>query len=346
MPPRKPGTRRTTPAATATVTVTDLPARRTPGRSNQNQNKQTAKQAKEAPLAMVETDVEIVVESLAASGRKAPINIILHGPSGHGKTLLAGGAFAGTRRGVFLSTETEGIASARAIGSKADLIRAPSWEYCTSGVQWAEKNLGLDDWLVVDSGNVMQEMYMRWILERENRVNPLRDLDIPAIQNHQKYQNGFKRWAARLIAGQYNVIFITASMTTEDAEGEPRVIPLLLGKGSEISDTVSSQFSVAIYYAVARESKEMTGEVTRRALFQPHPPWYAKNRYHNALGKTWDVPENSFLEMGKILDKIEDSIKRGETESGAEATGAGRPVASRPVRSERRMAGAARRQAS
>jgi hypothetical protein len=281
---------------------------------------------------MVETDVEIVVESLAASGQKAPINILLHGPSGHGKTLLAGGAANGDRRVVFLSTETEGIASARAVGSQAELVRAPSWEYCTSGVQWAEKNLTLDDWLVVDSGNVMQEMYMRWILEVENKLNPLRDLDIPAIQNHQKYQNGFKRWCARLIAGQYNVIFITASMTMDDAEGEPRVIPLLLGKGTEISDTVSSQFSVAIYYAVARESREMTGAVTRRALCQPLPPWFAKDRY-GALGKTWDVPEGEYWEMARMIEAIERSLKKERT-NGAR-TPAGRRMARRPVSAAR-----------
>jgi hypothetical protein len=253
---------------------------------------------------MMEADVEIVTEDLATSGGTAPINILIHGPSGHGKTLLAGGAADGTRPVTFLSTETEGVASARAVGSQAKLWRCPSWEHAVAGVKKAEQEFTIEDWLVVDSGTKMQEMYMRWILERENQINPQRDLDIPAIQNHQKYQNGFKRWTDRLIDGRFNTIFITTSMTADDAEGEERIIPHLLGKKGEISDYVSSQFSVALYYSVARESREMRGNILRRALAQPYPPWYAKDRFM-ALGKYWDVEEGNYFEMSRMIDAIE-----------------------------------------
>lgn len=285
--------------------------------------RQTAKQAAQNPLAMVEEDVTIELEDLSRPAGRRPINILVHGPAGHGKTLLAGGAADGSRRVVFLSTETEGVASARAVGSQAELIRAPSWEHAVAGVRWAEENLGPDDWLVPDSGTKMQELYMRWILGRENVINPQRDLDIPAIQNHQKYQNGFKRWCDRIIDGQFNVIFITGSMMVDDAEGDPRVIPLLLGKKGEISDYVSHQFSVVIYYAVARESREMTGPVIRRALCQPFPPWLAKDRYM-ALGRTWDIEEGDFFQMSDMITAIEKS--RGAIgDAGREATGASRP---------------------
>jgi len=269
--------------------------------------RQSAKQSREAPLSMMEADVEIKEEDLSSSGQSAAINILIHGPSGHGKTLLAGGAADGSRNVTFLSTETEGIASARAVGSQAKLWRCPSWEHAIAGVKKAEAEFTIDDWLVVDSGTKMQEMYMRWILQRENEINPQRDLDIPAIQNHQKYQNGFKRWTDRLIDGKFNVIFITTSMTADDAEGEERIIPHLLGKKGEISDYVSAQFSVALYYAVARESREMRGAILRRALCQPMPPWYAKDRYI-ALGKFWDVEEGSFFEMSKMIQAIEKAI--------------------------------------
>ena len=78
-------------------------------------------------------------------------------PSGGGHIdVLAGGAANGDRRVVFLSTETDGRALVRAIGAKAELIRAPSWEPAAAGVGWAEENLTLDDWIVVDTGTMMR----------------------------------------------------------------------------------------------------------------------------------------------------------------------------------------------
>jgi hypothetical protein len=274
---------------------------------------------------MMEADVEIVTEDLSESGQTAPVNILIHGPSGHGKTLLAGGAADGSRPVTFLSTETEGVASARAVGSQAALWRCPSWEHAVAGVKKAELEFTIDDWMVVDSGTKMQEMYMRWILERENQINPQRDLDIPAIQNHQKYQNGFKRWTDRLIDGRFNVIFITTSMTADDAEGEERIIPHLLGKKGEISDYVSSQFSVALYYSVARESREMRGPILRRALAQPYPPWYAKDRYM-ALGRYWDVEDGDYFAMSRMIEAIDKAMGAANAGEEVATTSARRSV--------------------
>lgn len=299
------------------------------GRSPQN-----ARQVRENPLAMIEADVEIEVEDLGAPSRQPPINILIHGPSGHGKSLLAGGAADGSRKVAILSTETEGVASARAVGSQAVLWRAPDWDHVAAGVVKAERELGPGDWLVVDSGTVMSQMYMEWILRKENAINPQRDLDIPAIQNHQKYQNGIKRWAGRIIAGQFNTIFITTSMSVDDAEGESRVIPLIPGKKGEISDAISSQFSVALYYSVARESRDMSGTIVRRALAQPFPPWFAKDRYM-ALGQWVDVADGDFFAMSRIIAEIEKS--RGVTGGPAEAP------ASRPRRPGSRVASQTRR---
>jgi AAA domain len=266
---------------------------------------QTAKQTRENPVAMPEAEVDI--EEVALAAFTTTTNILIHGPSGHGKTVFAGGA----PNSVFLSSELEGAVSAKVTGSRARLWPAPQWEHAVAGVKKAYAELGDQDWLIVDSGTKFQEMYMRWILQTVNSQNPQRDLDIPAIQDHQKYQNRFKRWFDSIIDGPFNSIFITQSMTVEDAEGETRVIPLLLGKQGEISDYCSAQAGVGVYYSVSRESREAGAvgpAIIRRALFQPYPPWWAKDRY-NALGISMDIEHEDYTAMARIIDTIERAKK-------------------------------------
>jgi len=281
------------------------PAYTRPKAVQQRQRRQTAKQEAEAPQMLMEATIEITEVPLAY--HQPPVKILLYGPPGVGKTSLAGGA----PRAVFLSTEIEGAVSAKVAGSQARLWPAPTWEHAVAGVKKGVKELSEDDWLIVDSGTRMQEMYMRWILKTINAKNPARDLDIPAIKDHQKYQNGFKRWVDMLIDGPMNVIFICNSMNAEDAEGEPRVIPLLLGKKGEISDYISAQFGIALYYSVARESREADAigpEIVRRVLAQPFPPWFAKDRY-DALGAYQDVGYKDDTAMARMIDDIQKARK-------------------------------------
>src|SRR6266852_3960623 len=108
--------------------------------------------AREAPATIQETEVEIAIEDLADFNES--INILLHGPSGHGKTVLAGGA-ARDYRCVFLSTEA-GVVSAKRAGSRAQVMRAPDWEHVVAGARRAKEELSTEDWLIVDSGTKMQ----------------------------------------------------------------------------------------------------------------------------------------------------------------------------------------------
>jgi len=281
------------------------PASTRPKAVQQRNRRQTAKQENEQPQILMEATVEISEVPLAS--HRPPIKILLYGPPGVGKTRLSGGA----PNAVFLSTEIEGAVSAKVAGSRARLWPAPTWPHAVAGIKKAVLELGEDDWLIVDSGTNMQEMYMRWILATIHAKNPQRDLDIPAIKDHQKYQNGFKRWVDQLIDGPMNVIFICNSMNAEDAEGEPRVIPLLLGKKGEISDYISAQFGVALYYSVARESREADAigpDIVRRVLAQPYPPWFAKDRY-DALGSHRDVEYKDDTAMATMIDDLQKARK-------------------------------------
>jgi hypothetical protein len=259
----------------------------------------SAKNQRENPEALEAAAVTIEIEDL--SDFNESVNILLHGPSGHGKTVLAGGAPNAT----FLSTE-KGVVAAKRAGSKAKLMRAPDWEHVLAALDKAEETLGPEDWLIVDSATKMQVLYIRWILRMIHEQNAARDLDIPAIQDHQKWQNGFMRFCDRIVDAEYNSIFITTSMYKEDPEGEDLVIPAITGKDYAISSYISAQMDVVGYYAVAPQ-KSRTEPMIRRALFQPYPPYFAKDRYA-VLGRWQDVPDGDYTAMADFIGMIQDSV--------------------------------------
>src|SRR6266704_4455878 len=128
-----------------------------PRRGVRQTRSKTATQERENPQSLEAGAVTVEIEDLTTFNEST--NILLHGPSGHGKTVLAGGAPNAT----FLSTE-KGVVAARRAGSKAGLIRAPDWEHVVAGLDLADQRLGPEDWLIVDSGTKMQVLYIRWIL--------------------------------------------------------------------------------------------------------------------------------------------------------------------------------------
>jgi AAA domain len=246
--------------------------------------------------------IDVVVEDIQSVNPS--VNIILNGESGVGKTVLAGGASAllGARV-VFCSTEEEGIISAKRAGSTAKLIRAPDWELAVSGLKWGEKNLGPDDWMIFDSGTRMHYLYMRWIMQKVKGLNPTRDVDIPAMDNHQKIQNGFMRWYDDIIKAPFNSIFITVPMTMEDAEGENKIVPQTFDSKGKVSKYISAQASVILYYDATREIEGKEGQLVRRLYAQPWPPYVAKDRY-SALGPGRRIEENDFTAMADIIRAI------------------------------------------
>lgn len=241
--------------------------------------------------------VEIEIEELSSFTES--INILLYGPSGHGKTVLAGGAPNAT----FLSTE-KGVVSAQRAGSKAKLMRAPDWEHVLAALAKAEQTLGPDDWLIVDSITKMQVLMIRWILRVAREEKPDRDLDIPAIQDHQKWQNMFLRFIDRIIDAPYNSILVATAMYKTDEEGEDIVLPALTGKDYAISAYCCAQADAVWYYAV-RPQKNPADPMIRRVLCQPYPPYFAKDRY-NAMGRRQDVGEGDYNAMAEFIDMIKE----------------------------------------
>jgi hypothetical protein len=242
------------------------------------------------------------------------INIVIHGNSGVGKTVLA--AFA--PNAYFLSTE-KGVVAAKRVGSKAKLLRAPDWEHVEASLEWAAQNLHKDDWLIIDSLSKMQVLLLRWWLKSEKEENISRDIDVPQIQDHQKWQNMFMRFVDDIVDAEYNTIFITTSMIKEDQDGDDIVLPAITGKDYTISSYVCAAADVVLYYMVGKQ-KNRDDATVRYLLSETFPPYFAKDRYH-VLPRWTVIEENDYL---AISDMIEDILESTTTEDRQAAKAEGR----------------------
>ena len=207
------------------------------------------------------------------------INMLIHGDSGVGKTVFAGSA----EKVLFIGTE-RGTISAKRQGSTADVWLVENWADIHKAHEYLANNDHGYSWIAMDSGTAMQQYCLRWILDNAVKENPNRDPDIPAIQDHQKWQNSFKRFIKYFCDLPVNVLFTATTMRSEDEEGENIILPDFQGKGYGISQWVCAQMHVVGYISVRRRGKGDDKEIWRRIQFQTVPPYFGKDRY-NCLGE-------------------------------------------------------------
>jgi hypothetical protein len=153
----------------------------------------------------------------------------------------------------------------------------------------------------------MQRLQIRGILKNQNEQNSSRDLDIPGLQDHQKWQNQFMRFVDRIYDAPYNSIIVAQSMIREDNEGDEQVLPALIGGQSwvDISHYMCAQADIVLYYAIA-PNKNKNAQTTRRVLAQPYPPYFAKDRY-DALGFSQDVAPGEYGAMEEFIRMIREA---------------------------------------
>jgi AAA domain-containing protein len=241
----------------------------------------------------------IVVEPEGLQDFNESIKWLVYGNSGVGKTVLA--SFA--PNAYFLSTE-KGVVSARRVGSPAKLIRAMDWDHIEAGLDWADEHLTRENWLIIDSLSKMQTLLLRWWLQIQNSENAARDIDIPQIQDHQKWQNMLLRFVSRIVDAEYNAIFTATSMHKEDPEGESLVLPNIVGKDYTISNNVCAEMDIVSCLRVA--PRENVNEPRQAILTNDtFPPYFGKDRFR-ALPR-WEMIEDGAFDV--IQDMIRDIMK-------------------------------------
>jgi hypothetical protein len=243
-----------------------------------------------------------VEESLADFNESK--NILLYGDSGIGKTVAAAGIATAERRTVLMSTE-RGAVSAKRTGSIAGLYRAMDWDHVEASLDKADEELGENDWLIPDSISRMQHLLLRWILEAEHDMRDS-DLDTPQLQHYPKWWNMYKRFIDRMIDARYNTLMVATAMHLEDVEGEPIIVPALMGSNKDplqIANYVCAQADSVFYLGKPKAKK---GEAQlRRILTDSQPPYFAKNRYSGTLPKFVDFEDGEYDIMDWVIQQME-----------------------------------------
>jgi len=232
------------------------------------------------------------------------INIMVYADSGVGKTVLAGGC------DLILGVE-KGLISAKRMGSKAKLWPIREWQDLRNAYAYLKASTDEGScpykWVAMDSGTEMQQMALRWILEEAKKIKKERDLDIPEIQDHQKWQNMFKRFIKMFNDLDVNMLYTALPLHTENEEGDPIVLPEFQGKGFQIAQWVCAQMSAVGYMKVIKvRVKGTSGDPddkgtireTRVISWVNDGTIFAKDRY-NVLGKQFLDPT-----LRKIHQKI------------------------------------------
>jgi AAA domain-containing protein len=228
-------------------------------------------------------------------------NWCVYGNSGVGKTVFA--SFA--PRGYILSTE-KGVISAKRVGSKAKLLRAPNWDHVEASIEWADKNLTENDVLVVDSVTKMQELLAYWWLGIQNEENAARDIDIMQLQDYQKWQRMFLRFVNHLIDASYNTIFVATAMRREDEEGDDLVLPNIVGKDYAMSQNFCADMDIVSCLRVKKRS-DINAPRESILINDTFPPYFAKDRF-NVLPRWETIPDGEEGGYDSIVGMIEDIL--------------------------------------
>lgn len=237
------------------------------------------------------------------------INILCHSDTGGGKTVL----WSRLPNVLILALE-EGTVSAKRWERKhprpksAGIIKVwkcPTLEAFVEAYAWCRDAIEDGEfpfeWVLIDSVTAAQSRILRAIMLAAVKANKTRDPDIPAIQDHFKWQLMLKRMVTDWNELPVNTVWTARSMNKEDPDGEDIVVPLIEGKDYQISAWVCGEMHLVCYLKRSRKGKGDDAKIIRKLYTNEHDKYWCKDRY-DALPYVMVNPD-----ANKIIKMIVDS---------------------------------------
>jgi hypothetical protein len=232
-------------------------------------------------------------------------NIMIHGDSGCGKTVLSGTV---PGRICFIAGEPGYISAAR-LGArgKARIVRDTSMGL--AAIEWLEDGHASDfDWVILDGATTLEKKFLLGYAAEAFDANPAKRAhrNLPDKPDYYNTQNYMKGWISRFIDLPVNFLLTCHSMRPDGDEGETLVYPGFQGKGTEISNFISGLFHTVGYMSIRVNSEH---EEVRRVLWHHHydekteTRYFAKDQF-NALPKFTDG-----WSMSQIVTRMDEDDK-------------------------------------
>lgn len=266
------------------------------------------------PVSTAEFEREIV----DLDGDAAHKKILLYGPSGVGKTVIAGSA----PRSLILAAEPGYISAARislnTIGrQKRKLRKIRDSATALAAVEWLEDgNVEEFDWVIVDGATTLEHKVRLGYAAEAWDANPAKrqHRNLPDKPDYFNTQNFMLGWVARLVDLPVNLI-----ITCHDMKVDDEVMPYFQKKEGALSNSICGLMHVVGFVRKIEipKSEEAPARDIYRIYFQrKHDSknditYFAKDQF-NALGRWMDntsIPEIS----AKIDSSPSNSEDVGET---------------------------------
>lgn len=230
------------------------------------------------------------------SDEQSSINMLIYGHPGEGKTV-----FWGTGEGVLILDSDHGTESARAQGSKADVMPCPDYASLLEAYEYLANGDHPYRWVVWDSLTLFQSRSLiDEVMADAIAENPRQEEFVPAVRHYLVSMNRVGRMVRNFTALPINFgISCLVNQEEDPVDGSTLYMPGVQGKNMPAN--VSGWMGIVGYLTKA-EAED--GKMRQRLITRRLGRYYAKDRF-DALGAHVDRP---------TLPKIEDLIAKRNAE--------------------------------